>query len=152
MAADSSSARPAESRVPELQLAAGGLVWRDLEHLPKLAIIHRPKYGDWTLPKGKPDPGESLAETARREVREELGCEVSFLEFAGTTHYRRDKGKLKVVLFWHMVPAGEFTFKPNNEVDQMQWLSREEALEKLDHSADIELLAKCLPPSPASSG
>jgi 8-oxo-dGTP pyrophosphatase MutT (NUDIX family) len=132
--------------LPEVQLAAGGIVWRQIDGSFRLALIHRPKYDDWTLPKGKPDPGETLAETARREVREELGCDVTFGEFAGTTHYNRSDGKLKIVLFWHMVPVGEFHFIPNNEVDQVQWLTREEAAKKLDHPVEVELIDSCPPP------
>jgi 8-oxo-(d)GTP phosphatase len=132
--------------MPEVQLAAGGVVWRKIDERPKLAVIHRPKYDDWTLPKGKPDPNESLAQTAQREVREELGCEVRFLDFAGTTHYPRGDGKVKLVLFWNMVPAGEFEFQPNAEVDEVRWLSVNEAMSKLDHSVERELLAKCSPP------
>jgi 8-oxo-dGTP diphosphatase len=137
----------AAQSVPELQLAAGGIVWRKQGTRFKLAVIHRPKYDDWTLPKGKPDPNENLVETARREVREELGCEVHFLDFVGTTHYHRADNKLKLVLFWNMIPASEFAFEPNNEVDAVEWLTVEEAMLKLDHPVERELLGKCSPPN-----
>ncbi len=138
--------------LPEVQLAAGGVVWRQIGGSPKLAVIHRPKYDDWTLPKGKPDPNETLAQTARREVREELGCEIHFLDFAGTTHYMRGDDTLKLVLFWHMIPKGEFTFEANAEVDQMQWLTLEEAMLKVDHPVERELLRQCSVPVSLGSG
>jgi len=132
--------------LPEVQLAAGGLVWQCLEGVPKLAVIHRPKYDDWTLPKGKPNPNEALAETARREVQEELGCDAKFLEFAGTIHYPRGDGQLKLVLFWHMIAQPPFRFIPNDEVDEVLWLTPAEALRKLDHRPDIEFLGRISAP------
>jgi 8-oxo-dGTP diphosphatase len=111
-----------------------------------LAVIHRPKYDDWTLPKGKPDDGEALGETARREIHEELGCEIRFLEFAGVVHYPIGYDRTKVVLFWNMTPSVPFEFRPNQEVDQMLWLEKKDALRKLTHDVERELLAKCEPP------
>jgi 8-oxo-dGTP diphosphatase len=137
---------PTLHTLPQLQLAAGGVVWRLIEGAPRLAVIHRPKYDDWTLPKGKPDPNETLPETAAREVREELGCGVRFLEFAGTIHYPRGEHQTKVVFFWHMVPLEEFIFHPNAEVDRVEWLTQAEALKKLDHQVEAELLRNCVPP------
>ena len=132
--------------LPEVQLAAGGIVWRRIDGVPKIAVIHRPKYDDWTLPKGKPDANETLAETARREVREELGCDVVFRDFAGTIHYPHGVEKTKLVLYWHMLPSGESRFQPNDEVDEVLWLSIEEAMRKLDHPIERELLGRCIPP------
>jgi ADP-ribose pyrophosphatase YjhB (NUDIX family) len=132
---------------PEVQLAAGGLVWKKVNGDLKLAVIHRPKYDDWSLPKGKPERRESLSETAWREVKEELGCEARFLDFAGVRHYPLADGRLKVVLFWNMVPTEELRFQPNTEVDQMLWLSREEAARKLSHQTERELVARSALPS-----
>ena len=126
--------------VPEVQLAAGGLVWRKIAGVRKLAVIHRPKYDDWTLPKGKPEAGEAPGETARREIEEEIACKVRFLEFAGVIHYPIGDERTKVVLFWHVTPIGEQPFHPNLEVDELLWLTREEALEKLTNELDRELL------------
>jgi 8-oxo-dGTP diphosphatase len=140
--------RKATKALPRVQLAAGGIIWTKITGAPKLAVIHRPKYGDWTLPKGKPEKDETLAQTARREVREELGCDADFRDFAGTTHYDLPDGRLKVVLFWNMALADKLDFHPNNEVDQMLWLTPPEAIQRLDHPAEKELVAKvtCNPP------
>ena len=129
--------------LPKVQLAAGGIVWREKNGVRKLAVIHRPRYDDWSLPKGKPEPEESLAETAEREVREELGCEVKFLHFAGVVHYPLGIDRTKVVLFWHMEAAGELTFEPNTEVDEAVWLTPEKAVEKLSHGVEQRLVVEC---------
>ncbi|MCI0746656.1 MAG: NUDIX hydrolase [Verrucomicrobia subdivision 3 bacterium] len=127
--------------VPEVQFAAGGIVWDKKGDDRRLALVHRAKYDDWSLPKGKPDPGESIGETARREVREELGIDVEFGNFAGTTHYPLANGRIKVVLYWHMIKSpGESTFKPNREIDAIEWLASKDAMKKLTHAVERELL------------
>jgi 8-oxo-dGTP pyrophosphatase MutT (NUDIX family) len=132
--------------VPEVQLAAGGIVWRSTPQGAKLAVIHRPKYDDWSLPKGKPERGEGLGETAQREIREELGCGVKFLDFAGVVHYPLDDGRTKVVLFWHVTEKGKSEFQSHAEVDEVLWLPPDKALKKLSHEVERELLRKCRPP------
>jgi len=132
---------------PEVQFAAGGVVWQRKGGTATLAVIHRPKYDDWTLPKGKPEKGEPLGETARREIHEELGCAIRFLDFAGVVHYPLDDDRTKVVLFWHMTPAGPHEFRPNQEVDQVLWLEKKDALRKLTHDVEQELLKTCEPPN-----
>ncbi|HEX3035091.1 MAG TPA: NUDIX hydrolase [Thermodesulfobacteriota bacterium] len=120
--------------------AAGGVVWRETFRGPEVAIIHRSRYGgEWCLPKGKPEESESLDETAIREVKEETGCDVKIKSFAGTTHYLVN-GTSKVVLFWNMTPVGECSFKPSEEVHEMLWLSPCEAIRKLDHTEEKNLL------------
>jgi 8-oxo-dGTP pyrophosphatase MutT (NUDIX family) len=129
--------------VPGVQFAAGGIVWDKKGHGRRLALVHRAKYDDWSLPKGKPDPGEEIAETALREVQEELGVDADFGPFAGTTHYPLGDGRTKVVLYWHMTRrAGESTFKPNREIDAVQWLEPKDAIRKLTHEVEKELLRK----------
>jgi 8-oxo-dGTP pyrophosphatase MutT (NUDIX family) len=129
--------------LPQVQYAAGGIVWDKRGAGRRVAIVHRPKYDDWSLPKGKPDPGEEIAETALREIREELGVDVDFGDFAGTTHYPLADDRIKVVLFWHMIKrAGESTFKPNREIDAIQWLSVKDAIKKLTHDVEKEVLRK----------
>lgn len=129
--------------VPGVQFAAGGIVWDKKGDGRRLALVHRAKYDDWSLPKGKPDPGEKIAETAIREVQEELGVDADFGPFAGTTHYPLGDGRTKVVLYWHMIrrPA-ESTFKPNREIDAVDWLEPREAIRKLTHEVERELLRK----------
>lgn len=129
--------------VPGVQFAAGGIVWDGKGDGRRLALVHRAKYDDWSLPKGKPDPGEKIAETAIREVQEELGVDADFGPFAGTTHYPLGDGRTKVVLYWHMIRRpGESTFKPNREIDAVDWLEPREAIRKLTHEVERELLRK----------
>jgi ADP-ribose pyrophosphatase YjhB (NUDIX family) len=121
---------------------AGGIVWRETASGPRLAVIHRPRRGDWSLPKGRLDPGEGFQEAARREILEETGCEVRLGRFAGAK-LQVDRPDPKLVLYWHarVVRMGE----PDGvEVDEVAWLSRREALSRLDHDSDRRLLLRAL--------
>lgn len=119
--------------------AAGGLVWRTTPNGREVAVIHRGRYGDWTLPKGKLNPGENWEEAAVREVKEETGCNVKLESFAGEVNYEV-KGAPKTVLFWNMIPIGECKFEPSEEVNQVAWLPVQKALERLDYAGERELL------------
>jgi len=81
--------------------AAGGILWRTGPTGREIAIIYRAHYNDWTLPKGKREPGETWQETALREVFEETGCQAQLESFAGATAYAF-QAIPKVVLFWNM--------------------------------------------------
>src|SRR3954452_6987885 len=117
-------------------LAAGGLVLRG----GKVAVVHRPRYDDWSLPKGKLDEGESFEEGALREVEEETGLTCSITRPIGDTSYRDRKDRVKLVRYFAMEPAsGEFT--PNDEVDELVWLEPQEALGRLSYDFDRELVA-----------
>ena len=129
--------------VPAVKFAAGGIVWDRKGDGRRVALVHRGKYDDWSLPKGKVDPGEEIGATALREVQEELGVDADFGPFAGTTHYPLADGRTKVVLYWHMIKRpGESTFKPNREIDAIEWHEPKEALRKLTHEVERELLRK----------
>ena len=121
--------------------AAGGIIWRDTDNGKKLALIHRPEYDDWTFPKGKLDPGESWQAAALREVHEETGCEAQLDQFAGSISYLV-QGVPKIVLYWHMEAKHIPPFSVNQEVDEVIWLNREEALKKLDYRLERELLLR----------
>jgi 8-oxo-dGTP diphosphatase len=122
--------------VSEEVQAAGGVVVRD----GRVAVVHRPKYEDWTLPKGKLDPGEDFEEAALREVGEETGLRCELGRELPSTSYRDSKDRPKVVRYWEMTPvAGEF--EPNSEVDELRWLEPDEAAALLTYDRDREVLA-----------
>lgn len=119
--------------------AAGGLLWRDSARGKEIAVIHRSRYGDWTLPKGKLKTGERWHEAALREVREETGCEVRLGSFAASVSYTINDNP-KVVLFWNMALVDECDFQQSEEVGQLMWMSVEEAVRKLDYPGERRLL------------
>lgn len=121
-------------------LAAGGLVWRETWYGRQVAVLHRPKYNDWSLPKGKVAFGERPEQAALREVEEEIGCKATIVNFAGTTQYSVN-GVPKLVLFWNMKALGDCKFVPNDEVDRVIWLTPARALKRLDHSEEKTLLS-----------
>jgi len=119
--------------------AAGGIIWKKEGNEKKLAIVHRHKHNDWSLPKGKVDPGESWKKAALREVLEETGCVGKIKKYAGSISYLLD-GKPKIVLFWHMDIKATKTEKMNGEVDEVRWLTVDQATELLDYEDEIELI------------
>jgi 8-oxo-dGTP diphosphatase len=122
--------------------AAGGAVWRwgasDIEVL----LIHRPRYDDWTLPKGKVKEGEHEDDAALREVAEETGLECELGAELATTRYEDARGRPKVVRYWAMEVYGpaEEPFRPNDEVDKLAWLDIEKAVDRLSYAHDREVL------------
>jgi 8-oxo-dGTP diphosphatase len=124
---------------PEVQ-AAGGVVVRDSEEGTEVCLVHRPRYDDWTLPKGKLDPGESFEEAALREVEEETGLVCSLEVELASTHYSDRKGRAKVVRYWRMEVDEDPGFEPNDEVDELLWVGVEEATELLTYPRDADLL------------
>jgi 8-oxo-dGTP diphosphatase len=120
---------------------AGGVVVRERgDGGREVAIVHRPKYDDWSLPKGKLDEGEEWRDAALREVAEETGlrCEA-VTELAPSTYLDR-KGRRKHVRWWLMRPL-EGRFEPNDEVDELRWVPVERAAQLLDYAHDRELVA-----------
>jgi 8-oxo-dGTP diphosphatase len=117
--------------------AAGGLVVRDGQVL----LVHRPKYDDWTFPKGKAEDGETDEECALREVEEEAGLRCELVEAAGKTEYIDSRGRPKRVHWWVMRPLdGEF--RPSDEVDEVRWASPADAALLLSYGRDIGLLER----------
>ena len=123
--------------------AAGGVLVRDGDGHRDVAVIHRPKYMDWSLPKGKLEEGEGWLEAALREVEEETGyrCEAS-VELPRVSYLDR-KGRRKLVRYWLMLPV-DGAFEPHGEVDELRWLGRGEAEELLTYPHDRELVRKAL--------
>jgi CYTH domain-containing protein/8-oxo-dGTP pyrophosphatase MutT (NUDIX family) len=130
--------------------ASGGVIVRGGgEH--EVALVHRPKYDDWSLPKGKLDAGEGWEEAALREVEEETGLRARLLDELSPIAYLDPKGRRKVVRYWRMeVVSGSFT--PNKEVDEFEWLSLGDALERLTYDHDRELVRGALAPENEPSG
>ena len=115
--------------------AAGGVVVRG----GLVAVVHRPKYDDWSLPKGKLDEGETHEDAARREVEEETGLQVRLDHEVGKTSYHDRYGRPKVVRYWAMEACGG-EFEPTHEVDEVRWLSPEKALSMLSYDHDRAVL------------
>jgi len=128
--------------VMELIRAAGGVLWRGEAGVARVAVIHRPRRGDWSLPKGKLCEGERWEEAAVREVLEETGCGVRLLEFAASTFYVPNRTP-KVVVFWNMglVHEGEVE---GDEVDELRWLKPRAALLRLDHENERHVLERAI--------
>ena len=116
--------------------AAGGVVVRD----GRILLVHRPKYDDWSLPKGKCTRGETDEECALREVAEETGLSCEIVGEAGETRYLVLKGPKRVRYFLMRPVTGEFT--PHDEVDGIRWATPDDAAEVLTHERDAELLAR----------
>jgi 8-oxo-dGTP diphosphatase len=121
--------------------AAGGVVFAEIDGKTCVALVHRPRYGDWSLPKGKVRAGESDADAAQREVAEETGLECELLGEIGTLHYFDRKRRAKAVRFWAMSPASG-TFVPNEEVDRVEWLDLRDAAAKATRSGERDFLTR----------
>jgi 8-oxo-dGTP diphosphatase len=120
--------------------AAGGIVWRKAQAGVEVLTIHRPSYDDWTFPKGKTDPGESLQATAVREIAEETGLRVRLGHPLGELSYPIATGT-KTVTYWCARTVGdEGAFEPNDEVDEIRWVSLNVAQALLTYEHDETLL------------
>jgi 8-oxo-dGTP diphosphatase len=117
------------------------VVWRETEHGIEVAVVHRPRYDDWSLPKGKLQPDEEWLEGALREVEEETGLRAEPGEELEPARYRDRKGRDKLVRWWSM-RAVEGRFEPNDEVDELRWLTPDEATSTLDYDHDRKLVAR----------
>jgi 8-oxo-dGTP diphosphatase len=122
--------------------ASGGVVWRrGAGGALELVVVHRPRYDDWSLPKGKLDPGESWEAAALREVHEEVGLRCRLGPELPPVRYRDNKGRDKAVRYWLMQPEdGTAPFTPNDEVDEMRWLDVAAAAALLSYPHDVELV------------
>ncbi|HET6811755.1 MAG TPA: NUDIX hydrolase [Acidimicrobiales bacterium] len=128
----------------EVVRAAGGVVWKPRpDGAIEVLVVHRPHYDDWSLPKGKRDPGEDDETCARREVEEETGLRCRLGAELASTSYVDRKGRPKVVRYWAMTPeTGEVTAA--NEVDDARWVGIEEAQALLSYPRDRQVLASLL--------
>ena len=124
--------------------ASGGVVWRRTkEGAVEVALVHRPRYDDWSLPKGKLDQGEGWEDAAVREVEEETGLRCVLGEELEPVAYDDSKGRHKVVRYWLMEARGEGApFEPNDEVDELRWVPATDAGAALSYPADRGLVAQ----------
>jgi 8-oxo-dGTP diphosphatase len=122
--------------------ASGGVVWRPgADGTPELVVVHRPRYDDWSLPKGKLDAGESWEDAAMREVEEEVGLRCTLGPELPPVAYRDNKGRAKVVRYWLMEPEDRVApFEPNDEVDEMRWVDVATAERLLSYPHDAALV------------
>ena len=125
-------------------LAAGAVLWRKGEKKKiEVLIIHRPKYDDWTFPKGKAEIGEPLIACAYREVLEETNIETAFGPYLGEVEYLTNDGKKKVS-FWSAKVIKEKEFNSNAEVDQLKWVEVTKVKELLTLDTDRKILEQFL--------
>ena len=122
--------------------ASGGVVWRRApDGALELVLVHRPRYDDWSLPKGKLDRGERWEDAALREVEEEVGLRCRLGAELPSVRYRDNKGRDKAVRYWLMEPEDEAApFTPNDEVDEMRWVDVAAAPALLSYPHDAELV------------
>jgi 8-oxo-dGTP diphosphatase len=116
--------------------AGGGIVVRD----GTVLLVHRPKYDDWTFPKGKADEGESDESCALREVWEETGLRCALGRELDSTDYVDALGRPKTVRYWLMEPLTDDGFVPGRETDELRWLTPDDATTLLTYERDLPLL------------
>jgi 8-oxo-dGTP pyrophosphatase MutT (NUDIX family) len=133
--------------MPNEIAAAGAVLWRIADGRPEVAVVHRPRYDDWSLPKGKRRRGESGLATAAREITEETGAIAAVDRRLGQIRYRIE-GAVKVVDYWSMRHLrGQFV--PGDEIDRLEWLDPAAATRRLSYDLDRTVLGRwtALPPT-----
>jgi 8-oxo-dGTP diphosphatase len=132
---------PDKSIKQSVIFAAGGIISKLTPEGTKILVIHRSRYNDWCLPKGKLNKGESFKHAALREVKKETSFDAAIRSFAGCVFYTI-KEKPKVVLYWNLEVKSKGAFKPSEEVKEIQWLKISNALKILDYPKEKDLLMK----------
>lgn len=131
---------PGEEKLPKVR-AAGGVVWRDRGGRREFVVVHRPRYDDWSLPKGKAHRGESDHDTALREVAEETGLRCVLGDELPRVRYVTTKGEDKRVRWWAMTVAEDAGFVSGDEVDEIRWVDRAEFADLGPHESDLSVVA-----------
>jgi 8-oxo-dGTP diphosphatase len=125
--------------------ASGGVVYRYGQGGLEFLIVHRPRYDDWSLPKGKLDAGESWESAAVREVEEETGLLCALGPELTPTSYRDNKDRFKVVRYWLMEATGDGPgFEPDDEVDTLEWVEAWRVLGRLTYERDGDLVREAI--------
>ena len=130
--------------------AAGGVIVQVVDGTLLVAVVHRPKYDDWSFPKGKLEPGEDHASAARREVEEETGFRGRLGDELPEARYRHRDGEPKRVRYWRMEHT-DGAFTPNAEVDALEWLTVEAARARLSYECDRVILDALAEPTGAGA-
>ena len=133
---------PENQKTDEPVLAAGAVLWQPDPDSgdPRVAVVHRPRYDDWSLPKGKLDPGETEPVAAVREIFEETGQRAHLGRRLGTVGYPIPDG-IKIVHYW-VARSGGGDFVSGDEVDQLVWLPIREASKRLTYRADRKMVTR----------
>ncbi len=144
------TSRPRVGKGPEPEVrAAGGVVWRPMvvgdaggttRPGVEIIVVHRPRYDDWSFPKGKLGKGESFEDAARREVTEETGLVCDLGHELPSTEYLDAKGRLKLVRYWAMNVVDVVPWAANDEVDGRRWVTLDDAAGLLTYAHDRLLL------------
>ena len=124
---------------PEVRAAGGAVLRAGPGRQLEVLLVHRPGHRDWTLPKGKVEPGEAEEDCARREVSEETGLECLLGPELGTSRYRDRRGREKGVRYWAMT-ALDGGFVANDEVDEVRWMSVLAAARQISYPGDRAIL------------
>lgn len=126
----------------DVVVAAGGVVTRSTpDGAVQFLVVHRPRYDDWSIPKGKLEPGESVEDAAHREIQEETGLLVELGATLPNSEYLDRHGRPKIVHYWRMTPVGRTAWEPNGEVDELRWITAPEAAKLLSYEHDRRLIA-----------
>jgi 8-oxo-(d)GTP phosphatase len=128
---------------PATVIAAGGVVWRERRGTRQVLLVHRPRYDDWSLPKGKLTTHEHVLLAAQREIEEETGQQVLIGPPLGVQRYpvRKNGGTAqKLVHYWSAASTSDDVFQPNDEVDEIAWLPVDKARNKLSYPRDVDIL------------
>ncbi|MGI9015940.1 MAG: NUDIX hydrolase [Euzebya sp.] len=137
--------RVEEQGEPQVR-AAGGVVWRrDSTGRIEVLVVHRPRYDDWSLPKGKLDQGESFSQAAIREIAEETGIHGTLGQPLGEVRYLDHQGRSKVVKWWAVeAPQTDEEGEPSNpdEIDDMRWVELSTADDLVSYPTDRQVLAR----------
>ncbi len=134
---------------PEI-IAAGVVLVRDTDAGREVCVLHRPRRRDWSMPKGKLEPGEHIVTAARRETIEETGCDVALGRPLPTQHYQTE-GRAKTVYYWvGTVRLGGPGFSPNREIDKIEWLTPEATAARLTYPRDVDLMMLAVESEPTT--